>query len=474
MKRLTCEMCGSTDIIKQDGVFVCQSCGCKYSVEEAKKMMIEGTVDVSGSTIKVDNADKLERLLLLARRARTEDNTTEAKKYYELAMIEDPSNWESSFYSAFYNVMESPIARLPEEIRKFNSRSITTLTFVFENVPASELPDTVHDLIVGVANLYVVLTNHIEKQRKEEREKFSKELIKLVMQQNAEAIKRLNEPYDRSLQESFALTASMRDTITTLWKTAAEHRGEIREETLNNTHDICDQLYVLDSFLIIENKDYRNFTKSLVHFEWLRKADNPDFNSKGVKALQDRARTFNEDSNRALGKELLQLITQYTKEEQDALQAKINAAYWNEHKEEKEEMENRKAGYQEELRPLDSQRVELTRRINDLRKDREHIKVPAMEERRTIQGNIQQLNSEISSLGIFRGKEKKQLRERVEELSKKLQEVDSIVGNQTREAQAQIDAQIAQLNIQLKPIEDRMSTLSSQIKAIDDEFAVKR
>lgn len=25
MKQLTCEMCGSTDLMKQDGVFVCQS-----------------------------------------------------------------------------------------------------------------------------------------------------------------------------------------------------------------------------------------------------------------------------------------------------------------------------------------------------------------------------------------------------------------------------------------------------------------
>lgn len=37
MKQLTCEMCGSTDLIKQDGVFICQSCGTKYSIEEAKK-----------------------------------------------------------------------------------------------------------------------------------------------------------------------------------------------------------------------------------------------------------------------------------------------------------------------------------------------------------------------------------------------------------------------------------------------------
>ena len=38
MKALTCEMCGSTNLLKDNGVFVCQSCGTKYSVEEAKKM----------------------------------------------------------------------------------------------------------------------------------------------------------------------------------------------------------------------------------------------------------------------------------------------------------------------------------------------------------------------------------------------------------------------------------------------------
>ena len=39
MKKLTCEMCGSTDLLKSDGVFVCQSCGTKYSVEESKAIV---------------------------------------------------------------------------------------------------------------------------------------------------------------------------------------------------------------------------------------------------------------------------------------------------------------------------------------------------------------------------------------------------------------------------------------------------
>lgn len=57
MKQLTCEMCGSTDLTKQDGVFVCQTCGCKYSVEEAKQMIKEvedvvKTVESATKTVK--------------------------------------------------------------------------------------------------------------------------------------------------------------------------------------------------------------------------------------------------------------------------------------------------------------------------------------------------------------------------------------------------------------------------------------
>ena len=43
MKSMVCEMCGSNDIVKKDGLYVCQFCGTKYSVEDAKKMMIDGT-----------------------------------------------------------------------------------------------------------------------------------------------------------------------------------------------------------------------------------------------------------------------------------------------------------------------------------------------------------------------------------------------------------------------------------------------
>ena len=39
MGKLVCDLCGSDDLIKSEGVFVCQGCGAKYSVEEARQMM---------------------------------------------------------------------------------------------------------------------------------------------------------------------------------------------------------------------------------------------------------------------------------------------------------------------------------------------------------------------------------------------------------------------------------------------------
>ena len=41
MKKIVCEMCDCTEFVKEDGLFVCQECGCKYTPEDARKLMVE-------------------------------------------------------------------------------------------------------------------------------------------------------------------------------------------------------------------------------------------------------------------------------------------------------------------------------------------------------------------------------------------------------------------------------------------------
>ena len=90
MKKLTCEMCGSTDLIKSEGVFVCQSCGLKYTIEEARKLMIEGTVSVT-----VDNSNMVEQWTNMAENAINSRNYAEAYQYYTKIVEEQPNNWKA-------------------------------------------------------------------------------------------------------------------------------------------------------------------------------------------------------------------------------------------------------------------------------------------------------------------------------------------------------------------------------------------
>lgn len=97
-------MCGSQDLVKQDGMYVCQNCGTKYDPEEAKKLMVE----VSGE-VKVNNKEKVENYRVLARRARDNNNAPDAAKYYDLLRAEDPNDWESSFFSVYYQAIQTRV-----------------------------------------------------------------------------------------------------------------------------------------------------------------------------------------------------------------------------------------------------------------------------------------------------------------------------------------------------------------------------
>ncbi|MBO5518023.1 MAG: hypothetical protein J6A42_08115 [Firmicutes bacterium] len=160
MKQLVCEMCGSTDIIKQEGVFVCQSCGCKYSVDEARKMMIEGTVDVSGSTIKVDNTEELARLYQIARRAKDSDNITQASKYYDMILGLDPLSWEANFYTFYYNSLDRKRGEISSIMLAFEGSVTSTLSLIKDSCSQSnELYDAVAEVLQRTGHLIKVLQN---------------------------------------------------------------------------------------------------------------------------------------------------------------------------------------------------------------------------------------------------------------------------------------------------------------------------
>ena len=158
MKRLTCEMCGGTDLIKQDGVFVCQNCGMKYSVEDAKKMMIEGTVDVKG-TVKVDTSGELENLYQIARRAKDDNNGENAAKYYDMILLKDPTSWEASFYVVYFKALECKIAQIRSAAISVSNSEKNVLMLIRDNVPEDEQADAVKEVMLRSLLIANMLAN---------------------------------------------------------------------------------------------------------------------------------------------------------------------------------------------------------------------------------------------------------------------------------------------------------------------------
>ena len=91
MKKIQCEVCGSTEIKKiSDDLFECQSCGIQYEKSEIQKLLVEITGEV-----KIDHTEDAEKMLVRARQFEEKGDIQKAKEYYERALDYEPENAEA-------------------------------------------------------------------------------------------------------------------------------------------------------------------------------------------------------------------------------------------------------------------------------------------------------------------------------------------------------------------------------------------
>lgn len=178
MNELICEMCGSNDIVKQEGLYVCQSCGTKYSVEEARKMMAGETVEVEG-TVKIDTTSELDNLYEIARRAKRTNNNENALKYYDQILVKDANSWEAQFYVVYYRAMVSKIAEISISAGNIRDSIVSILELVKNHADEDKHEEIVleiyekcssisNQLFSAAENWYNGIDNKIKNQFKQE------------------------------------------------------------------------------------------------------------------------------------------------------------------------------------------------------------------------------------------------------------------------------------------------------------------
>ena len=134
MKQLKCELCGGTNLVKQDGMFVCQDCQTKYTVEEAKKMMLDSGDSEDPIAVEVDTSKELQNLYVLARRAREDGNSEKAEEYYNQILMKDASSWEAYFYTTYFQSMNCKIGEIKSAAIRICNCEDTTFNLIKDTI----------------------------------------------------------------------------------------------------------------------------------------------------------------------------------------------------------------------------------------------------------------------------------------------------------------------------------------------------
>ena len=136
MKAIKCELCGSSDFKKINGEYECQFCHTKYTVEEAKKLMIDGVVEVKG-TVNVDSSSKQKNYEKLAERSFKDELYDQAYDYYNKLLELDSDNWKYVYKKGICAAWQSTLAnfRIDETIKACkNAFNIISALSVFNLV----------------------------------------------------------------------------------------------------------------------------------------------------------------------------------------------------------------------------------------------------------------------------------------------------------------------------------------------------
>lgn len=150
MKELVCKMCNSNEISLKDGMYVCESCGTKYTADMAENLSVE-------VTLKNDNSDKINTLMSAAKKAKEMNNWEAAAKYYDEILGLKPDSWEATFYSVYCTAMTCKIIQISSAARLVNNSLEPTYKLIKSNVPAEQMVLAVTEVTIAAVAISKML-----------------------------------------------------------------------------------------------------------------------------------------------------------------------------------------------------------------------------------------------------------------------------------------------------------------------------
>lgn len=502
MKKIVCELCDSTEFAKDGGMFVCQGCGTKYTPEEAKGMMkeVEGDANptpVTSAPSVNPNQQQIENLLVLASNAFESSNNQETEGYcnkviemdvtcYKAWLLKGQAiGWQSTYGSPRVeegaNAMRKAVDFAPEEekenvarqaiiaIRNICNALASLAKQNFSNGPTDdnrlkfgEFLGTCRNSI----NNFLDVSDEIRKLCNDEilaHKKFAAEQMNYA---GVAAINFVREKWngiDHPNHDSWntyldwfgQIDFIFQDSISWGEDVGADDEDMItryknRIVALDDPMDSCcykqewsdwqsKYIWVRDYFLADSAKTSRK--------NQMKECEN------AIKKIENKAKEAEKAAKKAA---------------EEAKKARIEA-YWAAHKDEKEKLESEKKELSDKKAKFDTENANLDKEIKAAEAE-EKVKVPAQIEIDKLKDQKKELENRRSKLGLFAGKEKKQIGEEIAALDGRISALINKAEEERKSKKAEIDKKVAPLKAKKEENNKEYSKITKRIAAIDAEL----
>ena len=491
MKKIVCELCEGTQFTKEGGFFVCHGCGTKYSLEEAKSMMREvegepepfvGGAPVMAAPVGNPNQAQIDNILVLATTSYEAQNYKEAENYCNRAIELDAmaykawflkgkavgwsSTWDSpritesshSFCKAIDFAPEEEKEDLKnqaaEELKRLGLAHIDLCRQRFGNWPENKEYEGFGKARTELLSALTVLLAHGNAVGIPEG--YLEEIATKMNQAGVAGFEKMRSAYDaltRPGNEAFNDALTMIDNCAKIIQDAINACDDDDKEDITRYENLC----VIYDYTVGMSAYANGYSQ---YRDWSLTTQAKDLRRKQVREWKAK---IEELKKTTAEKE----AARKKKEEEDRKQR--IAAYWEAHADEKKALEAEKEQLSKKKDTLDREIGQLTVELEDLKK-KEKSKVPSEEETDKLKDQIRSLEKKRANLGMFSGKEKKQITDEIASLQGR---IDSIKGKIDEEKKAKAE----EIKKKLEPVQSKKDELCSErdaaakrISAIDAEF----
>ena len=464
MVALVCDICGEKLTMGAGGIATCNNCGMQYNAERIREKIRENneTNGASGDTGTIEStqsgmSDAIDRLLGMAKSAHAAGNNLEAEIYCNKVLEADPSNyeawiikgqaaaWQSSLANSRINEGIQFIARginyAPDEYKQSlldaAETEISNLLVAmnklradrFEKWPDSDEASGWMNEIMAASKahlLFVELTHHVI-----DRGTILNPIAKTMEQT-------VIGTWNRCQDEYFHQPCRMADYPDEYrWKKFIEKSNNcitLMECAASCSEDFDDLIHICENLIEMckyhRDAAYWEFKFMYVGEQWVKYPD-PDacysLNSQGKANLTSKINEYTRKINEIKGKKAAKIAEEARKKREE---------YWKAHADEKKRLEE--------------ERDHLNTEIS--KKRQEISAIPGKEDIANLQKTIDDLERQKSSLGFFKGKEKKALQS----------QIDTIKTNQ-KAIQDKMDATKNVIEREMAPLLSRVNTIQNEL-----------